>query len=335
MNQILEIFIKEPEREFHVREIAKLLKKSPTTISKYLKTYESKKFLTAIGSIENTLNATGRTAKSTWDEFGRVTVNVTNTSKGLVENFKYQWDAVNQSLVRVNRQQQDNMLSIDQLQAKYKGMTNTLNNGKLGNFIDKSALQSFENSLKNIQVLDAKILADLKNQFDQIKLNAQANKENFNLGQNLDVYKNRMNIVIVRPENIYGTGQKEENGYVIHNFIKAVKKGKTIKINGNGKQTRDFIYIGDVADTIDKLIGMDVKSGTVISLGTGRETNIIDLAKIIGKTLKKNTTIEFLEKREEPFKSVADVRDLSAMGVNTKKFVVLEKGIKKIAEFRY
>jgi len=46
MNQILEIFIKEPEREFHVREIAKLLKKSPTTISKYLKTYESKKFLT-------------------------------------------------------------------------------------------------------------------------------------------------------------------------------------------------------------------------------------------------------------------------------------------------
>ena len=151
----------------------------------------------------------------------------------------------------------------------------------------------------------------------------------------LNLYKNRMNIVIVRPENIYGTGQKEENGYVIHNFIKAVKKGKTIKINGNGKQTRDFIYIGDVADTIDKLIGMDVKSGTVISLGTGRETNIIDLAKIIGKTLKKNTTIEFLEKREEPFKSVADVRDLSAMGVDTKKFVVLEKGIKKIAEFRY
>ncbi len=45
MNKILEFFIKEPEREFHVREIAKILKKSPTTISKYLKEYKTKKLL--------------------------------------------------------------------------------------------------------------------------------------------------------------------------------------------------------------------------------------------------------------------------------------------------
>ena len=42
MDKLLEMFIKEPEREFHVRELAKLLKKSPTTISKHLKSYESK-----------------------------------------------------------------------------------------------------------------------------------------------------------------------------------------------------------------------------------------------------------------------------------------------------
>ena len=37
MKNLLELFIREPEREFHVREVAKILKKSPTTISKYLK----------------------------------------------------------------------------------------------------------------------------------------------------------------------------------------------------------------------------------------------------------------------------------------------------------
>lgn len=47
MDKILELFIKEPEREFHVREIAKLLRKSPTTISKYLKDYENKKILSS------------------------------------------------------------------------------------------------------------------------------------------------------------------------------------------------------------------------------------------------------------------------------------------------
>ena len=35
-NKLLEYFFEEPEREFHIRELAKLLKKSPTTISKYL-----------------------------------------------------------------------------------------------------------------------------------------------------------------------------------------------------------------------------------------------------------------------------------------------------------
>jgi len=35
-NKLLEYFFEEPEREFHVRELAKLLKRSPTTISKYL-----------------------------------------------------------------------------------------------------------------------------------------------------------------------------------------------------------------------------------------------------------------------------------------------------------
>jgi predicted nucleotidyltransferase len=40
MDELIEYFIKEPEKEFHVRELSKLLRKSPTTISKYLKIYE-------------------------------------------------------------------------------------------------------------------------------------------------------------------------------------------------------------------------------------------------------------------------------------------------------
>ena len=37
MDKTLDFFIKEPEKEFHVRQIAKLVRKSPTTVSKYLK----------------------------------------------------------------------------------------------------------------------------------------------------------------------------------------------------------------------------------------------------------------------------------------------------------
>lgn len=44
-SKILEVFISEPEKEFHVRQISKSLKKSPTTISKYLKILEKKGIL--------------------------------------------------------------------------------------------------------------------------------------------------------------------------------------------------------------------------------------------------------------------------------------------------
>jgi len=45
MDNILEPFIKEPEKEFHVRQLSKISKKSPTTISKYLKEFEKKGIL--------------------------------------------------------------------------------------------------------------------------------------------------------------------------------------------------------------------------------------------------------------------------------------------------
>jgi len=45
MDNILNFFIKEPEKQFHIRQISKLLDKSPTTISKYLKELKEKNIL--------------------------------------------------------------------------------------------------------------------------------------------------------------------------------------------------------------------------------------------------------------------------------------------------
>ncbi len=55
MDKLLEFFIREPEREFYVREIAKILKNSPTTISKYLKKYENKKILISKNKLNHLL----------------------------------------------------------------------------------------------------------------------------------------------------------------------------------------------------------------------------------------------------------------------------------------
>lgn len=144
------------------------------------------------------------------------------------------------------------------------------------------------------------------------------------------LYRDKINVVIVRPENIYGPGQKEAYGYVIHNFINAVKSGNPIKIYGDGKQTRDFIFIDDVVNTVEKFVEMEIKSGTIISLGTGVETRIIDLAKLVMKVIGKKTEIKLLPKREEPEHSVANTKTLLALKIDPRNFAEISKGVSKL-----
>ncbi|KKS95352.1 MAG: NAD-dependent epimerase/dehydratase [Microgenomates group bacterium GW2011_GWC1_43_13] len=144
----------------------------------------------------------------------------------------------------------------------------------------------------------------------------------------INLYYDKINTVIVRPENIYGLGQKANYGYVIHNFIKAVKTGKPLNIYGDGKQTRDFIYIDDVTGVVERLINLDIKSGSIVSLGTGKEIRIVDLAKLVMKVMNRETIIKHMPKRSEPLKSMADVRMLSKLKIDAGKFTDLEKGIR-------
>lgn len=144
------------------------------------------------------------------------------------------------------------------------------------------------------------------------------------------LYKNDINMVVVRPENIYGPGQKESYGYVIHSFIKAVKKGDSVKIYGDGKQTRDFIYVDDVVKSVEQIINKDMSSGTVISLGTGMGVKIIDLAKMVAKIIKIKLKIEYYKARPEPRSSYANLAVAINNGLNPKSFTPLETGIKKL-----
>lgn len=149
------------------------------------------------------------------------------------------------------------------------------------------------------------------------------------------LYSDKINTIIVRPENIYGPGQKEAYGYVIHNFIKAVKSENEINIYGDGDQTRDFIHVDDIVKTVEKLVEIKTKSGMIISLGTGKEIKIINLAKEVMKILNKKAKINFSKARNEPQKSVADTKTLSKLGINAKQFISLEQGIDKLVDAEY
>lgn len=140
-------------------------------------------------------------------------------------------------------------------------------------------------------------------------------------------YKDKIEIVIIRPFNIYGLGQNPAYGYVINNFSKGISEKGQIKIFGTGNQTRDFIYIDDVVRTVEKLI--KIKSlNNAIDLGTGNSIKIINLAKLIGKILNVKYDTIYSEARSELFSSQANTNGLQEIEIDVSKFINLEDGLK-------
>lgn len=148
--------------------------------------------------------------------------------------------------------------------------------------------------------------------------------------QILSLYKNKINTVIVRPENIYGIGQKQSYGYVIHNFIESIKNGKKIEIYGTGKQTRDFIHIDDVVNTIERILNLSIPSGKVIELGLGKAVTIVSLAKTVMNVIGIKTEILYKLERQEPKESFANTKSLIALKIDPGEFIQLKSGIEKL-----
>lgn len=119
-----------------------------------------------------------------------------------------------------------------------------------------------------------------------------------------------LNVNIVRPFNIYG--DRMANGSyatVLQIFLDTFKDNKPLKIVGNGSQKRDFTYISDVIQGIDRVFKSDV-SGEIFNLGSGQNVSILDVANLF--PCKKI----FIEKRDEPENTLANVDKLKSIGYN-------------------
>lgn len=143
------------------------------------------------------------------------------------------------------------------------------------------------------------------------------------------MFQNDIEIVILRPFNIYGRGQNVMNNYAIHNFIQDIQEKGTVTLYGDGTQTREFLYIDDFVTVLSHALTAPLPHGP-LDVGTGNPITINDLAKLIGKLLQKPFTINYLPKRQEPHASKADITRIQAWGISVTSFLPLEQGLQKL-----
>ena len=140
-------------------------------------------------------------------------------------------------------------------------------------------------------------------------------------------------IVILRYFNVYGSRMKSDTySSVMTNFMNRISENKQPVIYGNGKQTRDFIHVKDVAKATVLALENQNVAGSTFNVAMGKPTTVTNLYKIFLKVLERKVKAKYLTARPGDVKeSYADV-SLIKKKLHFYPSISLETGLKTIIE---
>ena len=121
-----------------------------------------------------------------------------------------------------------------------------------------------------------------------------------------EIRKNNIDCIILRFFNIFGIGQTPEYAGVITKFIEMISTNKPLKIFGDGMQTRDFVSINDVVESIYDAI-KNGKNGTY-NIASGKAITINELAEFMISLSRKDLEIHHISEKHGDIRySEADI----------------------------
>lgn len=141
--------------------------------------------------------------------------------------------------------------------------------------------------------------------------------------------------ICLRYFNVYGPRQSPKSEYasVISRFISLMLKGARPTIYGDGRQTRDFVYVADVVKA--NLLAMESKkvNNSVFNIATGKQTSINDIVKTINTILGTDISPTYAPERPGDIRhSVADISKAKRK-LGYKPEYDLKKGLEKTIEW--
>lgn len=143
--------------------------------------------------------------------------------------------------------------------------------------------------------------------------------------------------VNLRLFNVFGLRQDPSSPYsgVISIFLKAMQQGSPISIYGDGTQTRDFVYVEDVATAFVKALTVPLASGSCITcnIGTGQSISLLDLVQSLDHCFPDQASkVQFQPARLGDIQhSLADISK-AAFYLSFQPGWTLESGLKNFIE---
>ncbi|MBU1322917.1 GDP-mannose 4,6-dehydratase [Patescibacteria group bacterium] len=121
-------------------------------------------------------------------------------------------------------------------------------------------------------------------------------------------YQSDFKTSVFRFSNVYGPRQSSgSEGGIVSILIDRLLKGKKPIIYGNGQQTRDFIFVGDIVEAM--ILALSQPQSFTLNLGSNQSTKIITLLKTISRLMKVKP--EFIKKPFRPMEIKHSLFDYS------------------------
>ncbi len=134
--------------------------------------------------------------------------------------------------------------------------------------------------------------------------------------------------VVLRYFNVFGVGQNPHSAYaaVIAKFMQLAAENQPLRIDWDGKQSRDFVHVLDVVQA-NLLAALKGTAGEIYNVASGRTYTLLELADTIEKISGRKLERVFCPKRAGDVRcSSADISKISAIGFVPK--VSLEEGLR-------
>jgi UDP-glucose 4-epimerase len=142
----------------------------------------------------------------------------------------------------------------------------------------------------------------------------------------------RMPFVAFRYANVYGPRQDPHGeAGVVAIFSSRMLRGEPVTVNGDGKQTRDYVFVGDVARM--SLLALERDATGPVNIGTGIETDVNQLARTLLEVSGSRSEVRHgPAKSGEQRRSVVDIRRAADV-FGWRPEVSLRDGLARTVEF--
>ena len=139
-----------------------------------------------------------------------------------------------------------------------------------------------------------------------------------------------LSTVALRLGNVYGSRQDPlgEAG-VVAIFCGALLGGGTPRVFGDGHQTRDYVYVGDVVEAF--LAGAGSEAQGTYNIGTGVETSVLELGRLLAGACEKAFDPQMAPPRPGEVQRIASDSALAASALGWRPRTTLEQGLRSTA----